>query len=386
MLGSGNREQILEQGQGCGPDNLFSCCQGGCSVATSTTIDYGVCSSSGSFACSSSGQMTSGALAEGCGASGASACTDSSNPFSSTSSYSLDCSGSTSTASGLATCDSDGLCTVNPVGSGHDLTPSNAGTCANKARFYGIWSYGGLDITQKSFSTDPSATWTTAQTFDQNRFTDAASYTGCTFTANGKCSLLDTTQVVMNAAGVKSCADGTTTCQVATIDDPGWFYTYNTTCPTVAACPPSTTCTNEKSASGATVLNSCSMWNSFVPLGSAQSGSNPCGAANTATQTAIAYASHYVSGAPDAVCNLDKDSTALYRGQQRSTIAPPSAPMVRMGVSQDGQVSYSTLQMDPGASPSSSSLGQRDLAAPLYWLEVSRDSHNCRHVANANCE
>ena len=60
--------------------------------------------------------------------------------------------------------------------------------------------------------------------------------------------------------------------------------------------------------------------------------------------------------------------------------------MVRMGVSRSGQVYYSTLQMDPGGAPATNSLGQRDLAAPLYWLEVSRDAHNCRHVSSANCQ
>lgn len=390
MIGSGNREQILEQGQSCGPDNLFSCCQAGCSVTATSKLDYGVCNSSGSFSCSATGQMTSGALSEGCGTSGASACTGgSSNTFTSTATYNLNCgSGAQSSASASASCDAAGLCSVSNVGTGHDVTPSSAGSCTNKARFYGIWAYGGLGQSKKAFSTVASADWSTAQTFDQNRFTDAASYSGCTFTGRGNCSLVETTQAQVSKTGAVTCADGSlaATC-MANVDDPGWFYQYNTgPCPTVVAC--ASGCTNEKTASGATVVNSCATWNSFLPLGSAQSGSstNPCAAAGTATQTAIGYASNFVSGVPDTVCNQATDATKVYRGQQRNTIAPPSAPMVRMGVTKSGQVYYSALQLDPGGPPANTSLGQRDLAAPLYWLEVPRDAHACRHVSSASCQ
>ncbi|HVO19471.1 MAG TPA: hypothetical protein VMU15_09455 [Anaeromyxobacter sp.] len=388
MLGSGNREQILQQGQGCGPDNLMSCCQAGCSATTSTQLNYGVCSSSGGFTCSTTGQMTSSALTEGCGTSGASACTSgSSGSFTSTASYNLNCgSAGTAVASGTATCDSTGLCTVTPVGSGHDITPANANSCADKARFYGIWAYGGVGVSQKTFSTAASADWSTAVTFDTNRFTDVASFSksgACAFTPDGTCSLVETTQAQVTIKGALSCQDGSSKCQ-ATVDDPGWFYTYNVTCPTTAAC--SGSCTNEKTASGAALVNSCATWNSFVPLGSAASGSDPCSATSTAQQSAIGYASNFVTGTPDTVCNQASDTSLVYRGMERSTIAPPAAPMVRMGVSSTGRVYYSTLQLDPGSPPTNTGLGSRDVASTLYWLEVSRQAHACRHEANSNCK
>jgi type IV pilus assembly protein PilY1 len=394
QLGAGNREQILEQGQTCAPDNVFGCCQAGCSVSTSSTLDYGVCSSTNTFSCSSSGEMSSGPLTNGC-SSGASACVGSGNQFQASASFSLNCGSSAqSTSTGTATCDQNGLCTVAPVGTGHDVTPPNAGTCNNKARFYSVWSYGGLNVAQKAFTTDATkaSDWSEAQTFDQNRFTDAASFTGCTYTDKGNCSLIETTQAQVAPTGAVTCADGRAadTCQ-ATVGDPGWFYQYNTgPCASQVACNGNTACTNEKTASGSTVLNACTTWNSFIPLGSgAQSanGTDPCNGATTAQQGANGYASHYVTGIPDLVCNEGANAaqTLLYRAQQRNTIAPPAAPMVRMGVSRTGQVYYSTLQMDPGGAPTNNSLGQRDLASPLYWLEVSRDAHNCRHVSNANC-
>ena len=388
LIGSGNREEILSQAAECSPDDVFGCCQAGCSVSNTSTVNYGVCSSSGSFACSSAGQMTSPALTEGCGSSGAVACTNgASNPFTASDSYTLTCSASASTSvTGSTTCASDGLCAVSYIGSGHNITPSSSG-CPYKNRFYGIWSYGGTP-SQKNFSTVAGTTYADAQTFDQNRFTDAASYNGCAFTTGqhpGTCSLVETTQAQVAANGAVTCASGTI-CQ-ATVDDPGWFYTYNTgPCPTVAAC--SSGCTNEKTASGATVLNSCANWNSFLPLGSAASGSstNPCAMAGTAQQTAVAYATNFVSGTASAVCNEGTTTSAIYAGVQETTIAPPAAPMTQLGITRTGQVYYNTVQLNPGQPPANSTLGARDLASTLYWLQLSRDGHNCRHVSKNNCE
>ncbi|HYD41682.1 MAG TPA: hypothetical protein VEB43_12720 [Anaeromyxobacter sp.] len=386
LLGSGNREQILEQGQGCGPDNLMSCCQAGCSVATSTQVNYGVCSSSGAFACTNTGRMTSSpAFDQGCGTAGASACTGgATNTFTSTSNYSLSCGASgSSIAAGKATCDATGLCAVNPVGTGKDLVPPGAASCTNKAKFYGVWSYGGYQVPEKTFSTEPTAGWASATTFDRNRFTDV-DYDGCTFTQNDKCSLVETTRAQVSAEGRLTCR-GVTKCQ-ASVDDPGWFYTYNVTCPTEVEC--SAGCSNEKTVSGSTVVNSCTMWNSFIPRGSALSGSNPCQGANTAQQTAIGYSSDYVTGVPTLSCSQGKSTAdnVVYRGSQRTTIAPPAAPMARNSVTRGGKIYYSTLQLDPGAPATSTGSGSRDAAAPLYWTEVPLEVHMCRHVSNASCQ
>ncbi len=392
LLGSGNREQILEQGQGCGPDNLMSCCQAGCAVATSTQMNYGACSSSGAFACSATGQMTSiPAFDQGCGPDGAASCTGgASNTFTSASYYSLSCGGSTTVAAGSATCDATGLCTVNPVGTGKDLVPPGAAACNNKARFFGVWAYGGRGVTEKVFSTDPSANWSTAITFDRNRFTDVPGYRAagiCTYTGDGTCSLVETTQAKVSSTGVLTCIDGSTKC-AATATDPGWFYTYNVTCPTQAEDCHLGSCTYEKTASGSAVVNSCATWNSFMPRGSATSGSNPCQAAQTAQQSAIGYSSDYLSGVPTVACRQgeDRDLDVSYRGAQRTTIAPPAAPMARNSVTKGGKVYYSTLQLDPGSAATTTGSGSRDVASPLYWTPVARDEHMCRHYSSTYCK
>jgi type IV pilus assembly protein PilY1 len=84
---------------------------------------------------------------------------------------------------------------------------------------------------------------------------------------------------------------------------------------------------------------------------------------------------------------VDATTKTLYRATQRSTTAPPSAPLVRVTVNADGKVSYSTLQLDSGAPPANKQIGTRnDLFEPVYWLEVPRDLHNCRHTATGACE
>jgi len=93
------------------------------------------------------------------------------------------------------------------------------------------------------------------------------------------------------------------------------------------------------------------------------------------------YASDYLSGTPSGNCgyNAPPDSI-LYRAAQRNSVAPPSGGIFRVSVSAKGEVAYSSLQMDPGAPPSAITPGTRsDIAEPVYWLEVPRQLHDCRH-------
>jgi hypothetical protein len=45
-------------------------------------------------------------------------------------------------------------------------------------------------------------------------------------------------------------------------------------------------------------------------------------------------------------------------------------------------VEYSALQLNPGAGPAVKSVGTRSqISEPVYWMEVPRDLHDCRHDA-----
>jgi hypothetical protein len=97
------------------------------------------------------------------------------------------------------------------------------------------------------------------------------------------------------------------------------------------------------------------------------------------------YQSDFVSGTPKPGCGYVSSNGQVYRvGSGRSSTAAPSGAIVRVTVSPDGKVAYSTLSFDAGAPPGSSQLQVRsEIGEPVYWLEVSRSVHNCRHVAGS---
>ena len=366
FIGSGNRERLMQQGAACGPDNLMGCCQAGCSVSTTTADTFGTCGVLNTFACSSAGVMTQAALTGATQTCGDSAtCSAPGKAVSVT----MNCgAGGTSFLTGSVTCDATGLCpTLTPVGAGRDLSPPGS---SSRNRFYGIWSYGGLGT--KVFSTQAEA-----KVFDDNRFTDAAYAGTCAGTRGNTCSLVETTYAKATYASDPrlasvSCTSGSTCTAVAT--DPGWYFEYGRSCP-AASCVDSTWI-DEKTGSGSSVLLGCASWSGLRPYGKA-SGSDPC--SNLATPISYGYLADYVTGAPSAACGYAA-SNVLYRAAERSTTAPPSAPLVRVTVNAAGKVAYSTLQLDSGAPPANKQLGTRsDLFEPIYWLEVPRDLHNCRH-------
>jgi type IV pilus assembly protein PilY1 len=138
-------------------------------------------------------------------------------------------------------------------------------------------------------------------------------------------------------------------------------------------------CRNEKSGSAAQILFGCTVWNGFVPVG-AQTGDDPC-SGKVGTPLVFGYAANYLSGVPSGACGYSAaPDPLLYRASQRDTVAPPSGGIFRVAVSAKGEVGYSSLQIDPGASPTSIQPGTRsDIAEPVYWLEVPRQLHDCRH-------
>jgi len=164
--------------------------------------------------------------------------------------------------------------------------------------------------------------------------------------------------------------------------DPGWFYEYGVTCP-AKSCAAFGTCSPEKTGSGALVTFGCVLWNGFQPVG-ASGGTDPC-TGTVGAPIAYGYATDYVSGVPKAGCGYTYlPDTALYRGQERASVSPPSAPLLRITAGAKGGVHYGGLQLDPGASPEAKSTGERsDFAESVYWLEVDRQTHACRHDATS---
>jgi type IV pilus assembly protein PilY1 len=397
-VGSGNRERILQQGEACGPDNLFGCCRGGCSIDSRTTDSYGSCGFSNHFSCAS-GRMTRDSTSTtppdpdplvstpACSSSGAASCAASpGNKFTSKVTITYTCpSVPARTDTAGVTCDADGLCSTpvttpaTPAFIGSDSVVSSFTGACPKSRFFGVLAYG--KYSEKMFNDAPGAV-----AFEKNRYTDTATpftKSGLCASTAANCNLVDTTYstTTVNEPFPRCTVrpDGTrpTKCS-ATADDPGWFYEYGDTCP-VAQCGSLSVCRNEKTGSAAGIVFGCAVWNGFVPVG-AQTGSDPC-SGKVGTPLVYGYAANYVSGVPSGACGYSTyPDTNLYRAAQRDTLAPPSGGIFRVAVSSKGEVGYSSLQIDPGSSPTSIQPGTRsDIAEPVYWLEVPRQLHDCRH-------
>lgn len=376
LLGSGNREQAMQQGAACTPDNVLGCVHAGCDTFASNHT------AGDPYAMVTSFQSTAGQLTL--------------QPVSRTSMANQAFTGAPGNqalhdATMRAVCPSG---TVSGLGSyqgqlGHtylDVPIGNMGVAAGrnlpvtcqKSRFYSVWAYG----------RDPAKQFhdlATAQAFERNRFTDVP-LNGCAGTTGGSCSLIDTTLATVTTASADPTCGNAGRCS-ATADDAGWFYEYGDSCPT-KTCGALGACTNEKTGSGSTVMMGCATWNGFKPVGSL-TGNDPC-TGSVGTPQTFGYVSNFISGIPDTQCGYVDPNGTIYRATARSAIAVPMAPNERISMNAKGEVAYTTLQIDPGNAPLSTSMGSRsEVAEPVYWLDVPRDLHLCRHdaaLSPAACE
>jgi type IV pilus assembly protein PilY1 len=381
-VGSGNREQLMQQTAACGTDNLLSCCQMGCSNVTATsTENYGSCSHSDTFSCVN-GLLTHSAT-NTCGASGATCAAAPTNVYAGSVSVSMTCPGaSTATASGSSSCDGSGLCTVASIGPVSVSTVASLSPTHN--RFYGIQSYGVAPA--KMFSDQNTAT-----TFDRNRFTDVT-YSGTC--AGSSCSLINVTPA-SSTFNTTTTQVTNTTCAVGTkctasSTDPGWYYEYGDYCP-LSACATAPPWTDEKTAAGASVVAGCIYFEGFRPVGVSTS-TDPCSGAQ-GVPTVYDYGTDPLSGSPSFACNGDSDTSgALSIASSRSVTAAPSAPIVMVDVSTGqngaGKVSYSSAHIGDSGSTTSKQTASTASAggSRLYWLPVPQQLHSCRHVDPTSCK
>ncbi len=369
FLGTGNRDRLLDSQQTCSADNVFGCCQAGCTVVSSTTTDsFGACQVGQSFSCSG-GVLTSSAVsAPGC----SSPVTCGQNTVTAT--LTLDCgSGALPPITAKLSCDSAGLCSqVQPFGTGKVTVPAS-GTTLAKGHMYGLWSFGGARVFGDLAS---------AKTFDASRFTDVTYAAVCGVTNGGACTLVDATGATYTTATGPGCALGTP-CAAQTLD-PGWMIEYGKRCP-MASCS-SSTWTDEKTATSVipTLGVPCVTWSTTRPTGGT-AGSDPC-TSSVGAPTAYSYILDALSGAPTQSCGYSV-AGVTYAAQSRNSPAPPQDPMTRVVVTADGQIKYTALHMDAGSQPQSNTLGYREsLSEVMYYLEVPRDLHACRHVDATTCK
>jgi type IV pilus assembly protein PilY1 len=238
-----------------------------------------------------------------------------------------------------------------------DLSASSTPSSLGKNRFYGVWAYGGVAarmFDENSSSTSKNKAWD----YDQRQLTD----TGGTNTTG---DLVDVTNVECDATGNCKCATGKT-CPakvLASADGYGWFYEYD-------GLP-------HKTASGAAVLSSCTLWNSMYP---GPSSAGACAGSNA--NLARLFQADFVTGAPNCAAGF-LNGTAYARYQNRSVLAPPPEPSMSIQISKTGQVVYGVNFFEPGKAQATGVQvsGDRDVLQYIYELPVSQSLHSCRHDA-----
>ncbi len=382
LLGSGNLEQLMVKENTCGPNNVLGCCASGCTVAqavASSTYGTGSCTQGGTFQCSGGVLTYTPAASSGCASGFACGTTDQRVTLT----FNCGAAGAPAPFSAEVTCGADGVCTnESPFTSGGTFSTAALGQPSPQNRFFAIWSYG--KATWKLFTNAAEAL-----AFEKKRLTDVP-FTGCGTTGTASCQLQETSSAQVADAGTgmgvqTTCRDGTSKCW-ANPDDNGWMYSYGQWCP-LASCTTSTW-TDEKTGSAPTVFRGCVDWSGFRPIGGGAS-NDPC-TSSSGTPTSIAYRLDAKSGTPRAYCGYDgtlSSHPAIFAGRQKDAYAPPQSGSLRVVVNQKGQVNYSTLKIETGSPAEKQGLGTRSsVSEPLYWLEVPREVHSCRHVDPTTCQ
>ena len=75
------------------------------------------------------------------------------------------------------------------------------------------------------------------------------------------------------------------------------------------------------------------------------------------------------------------------QNKQRTVYAPPPEPANVIAISKTGKIRYGIAVIEPGAKPTQETLREKsDLASDVYWLEVPRSVHQCRHLDGKSCQ
>ncbi len=362
FVGTGNRYELLSQRAGsCQFDDPLACAKYGCSSQVTTAVRKHTVSVSDSSTSWSAGQSFSGADQSRASASALGMC---GTATAEVSRHDIGCGvGSVRTpraecrvnAAGVYTCARTDTTTMN-LG-----TVATAGTAARMNalgfnRFYGIWVYGRIAsrmFEEDRVSTDTGGAWRTARQFDSARATDRRS--------SGSGDLVDVT-------GTTCDASGTCTGAQASADGLGWFFEYRDR---YGGAPDRDLSLSHKTASGASLIASCTLWNSLYPM--MQTG--VCGASSTAR--ARFHQADFVTGAPNCAYSFGGQ-----RFREREVLAPPPEPAVAVQYSREtGQLRLSSLLVEPGRDRATT-VGvteSTDLLQSVYELPVSRELHDCRH-------
>lgn len=369
FLGTGDRYAVLDKDAGmCRFDNPLACAKYGCSdVATTYQIEKGKRNIT-NLGTTWSNQTLTGtpfetatATAKACGEPGGTAvsarftatsvnrCSDGGNLKNFGNLRNMEVTCGLDVDGNYFTCERTDSVVERLVDLEFDYSSKLAGL--GKNRFYGFHLFGGsrtFDESKNSKSSeDAEDRWTTAKEYDEARLTDRVA-------GNDSGDLVDVTTTTCKA-------DGSCTGPAATGESKGWMLEY----PALSY----------KTATGASTLASCVVWNSLYPSGTGGCG-NPTGSVGRA------YQADFITGEPNCAAGFrDENNNTFARFMERDLLAPPPEPATAIQISKTGAIKYSSVLLEPGKEQATeiSVSGGGDVLQSVYVLPVSRSMHRCRH-------
>jgi type IV pilus assembly protein PilY1 len=387
-VGTGDRQHLRTTvGTDCGPDDLLACVRMKCNVTATFAADINGVQRSSTIKYENGVLVTN---SESWGGSAASVCQASKMDLTA---LSIDCPDATTIGSGsytLSTVSTQSSCEPSggqwsckqiqlSTGARSNLTLSDADkTLVPKQRYFGFHSYGGWE---RKFTDAASAL-----KFDKRRLTDTENF-NCGTDANGvkiNCSLVDVTIPDSDYAeytrpdGTKAKYLPTAKLNAAkrgTTEGPGWFVKYNPI--------------QERTAAGSTVLAGIVFWPTFAPASGG--GGSACSLSGVGDMSNM-WQADAITGLPDQADGFrmynDKGEMLGFSSfKGRATSAPPTDPPPLISLSKSGGIRYEVAVTSPGEAPRTEKLrDQRNVTPDIYWLEVPRNLHECRHENAAACK
>ncbi|QRK12886.1 hypothetical protein JQX13_24350 [Archangium violaceum] len=223
--------------------------------------------------------------------------------------------------------------------------------------------------------------------FDGMRLTDTA---GFKCVDGSSCSLVDVTipsslyeRLPADESGVEQryiTAAKLNTVPSASTNSPGWFIRYDNSL-------------LERTAEGSTILAGVVFWPTFAP--SSGVGAAACSLSGLG-DLSYSWQADVITGHPNQAASFQVYTTDPATGKRtlsgfmsskaRPTNGPPGSGMPVVTLSKDGSKRYEVAMSSPGSAPITEALKtQRNAAPDIYWMEVPRNLHECRHENAEAC-
>ncbi|MFY0564405.1 hypothetical protein ACN28E_11190 [Archangium lansingense] len=152
-------------------------------------------------------------------------------------------------------------------------------------------------------------------------------------------------------------------------EGPGWFVHYNNSL-------------SERTAAGSTVLAGVVFWPSFAPASGV--GAAACSLSGTGDMS-YSWQADVITGLPDMASGF-KVGLGYIDSKGRGTNAPPGEGSPIISLSATGGIRYEVAVTSPGDAPMTEKLrDQTNVTPDIYWMEVPRNLHECRHENAEAC-